>query len=84
VLCWLEDFGLCEVGESGAFVADGTRVSLGGDVPVNTAGGQLSGGRLADLPRRSVWTMWMPLLRVDAINTSYVSCMAGLVVPQSS
>jgi acetyl-CoA acetyltransferase len=46
VLCWLEDLGFCEVGESGEYVADGARISLGGELPINTAGGQLSGGRL--------------------------------------
>src|SRR5512133_308930 len=46
VLCWLEDFGFCKVGESGEFIADPACISLGGDVPINTAGGQLSGGRL--------------------------------------
>lgn len=46
VLCWLEDFGFCPVGESGAWVADPGRISLGGQFPINTAGGQLSGGRL--------------------------------------
>jgi acetyl-CoA acetyltransferase len=46
VLCWLEDFGFCDVGESGEWVADPARISLGGDRPLNTAGGQLSGGRL--------------------------------------
>jgi acetyl-CoA acetyltransferase len=46
VLCWLEDFGFCKVGESGEYIADPARISLGGDLPINTAGGQLSGGRL--------------------------------------
>ncbi|WP_156688053.1 thiolase family protein [Mycobacterium sp. Marseille-P9652] len=46
VLCWLEDFGFCPVGESGAWVAEPGRISLGGQLPINTAGGQLSGGRL--------------------------------------
>ncbi|GAB3014736.1 thiolase family protein [Mycobacterium bourgelatii] len=46
VLCWLEDLGFCPVGESGAWVADTARISLGGELPINTAGGQLSGGRL--------------------------------------
>lgn len=45
-LCWLEDLGFCGVGESGEFVGDGTRIGLGGDLPMNTGGGQLSGGRL--------------------------------------
>ena len=46
VLCFLEDFGFCGVGESGEWVADPLRFSLGGQLPINTAGGQLSGGRL--------------------------------------
>jgi acetyl-CoA acetyltransferase len=46
VLCWLEDLGFCQVGESGAFVEEPERISLGGQLPINTAGGQLSGGRL--------------------------------------
>jgi acetyl-CoA acetyltransferase len=46
VLCWLEDFGFCEVGESGEWIGDPTRISLGGQLPINTGGGQLSGGRL--------------------------------------
>jgi acetyl-CoA acetyltransferase len=46
VLCWLEDFGFCAVGESGEWIADPSRISLGGELPINTAGGQLSGGRL--------------------------------------
>lgn len=46
VLCWLEDFGFCPVGDSGVYVADPGRISLGGQLPINTAGGQLSGGRL--------------------------------------
>jgi acetyl-CoA acetyltransferase len=46
VLCWLEDFGFCSVGESGEWITDPARISLGGELPINTAGGQLSGGRL--------------------------------------
>jgi acetyl-CoA acetyltransferase len=45
-LLWLEALGFCGVGESGAFVEGGDRISLGGRLPVNTNGGQLSGGRL--------------------------------------
>jgi acetyl-CoA acetyltransferase len=45
-MVWLEALGFCGRGESGAFVADGTAIGRQGVLPLNTAGGQLSGGRL--------------------------------------
>jgi len=45
-LIWLEALGLCGKGESGPFVEGGKRIARTGDLPLNTGGGQLSGGRL--------------------------------------
>ncbi len=45
-MLWLEALGLCPGGESGPFVEGGTRIARDGQLPVNTHGGQLSGGRL--------------------------------------
>jgi acetyl-CoA acetyltransferase len=43
---WIEALGFCAHGEVGAFIEGGERIALNGELPINTNGGQLSGGRL--------------------------------------
>lgn len=43
---WVEALGFCGRGEFGDWIGDGTRIGPGGDLPLNTAGGQLAEGRL--------------------------------------
>lgn len=45
VLVQLEDYGFCRKGEGGAFAASGA-LELGGRLPTNTSGGQLSEGHV--------------------------------------
>jgi acetyl-CoA acetyltransferase/uncharacterized OB-fold protein len=43
---WLESFGFCGFGEAADFIDEGRTISLGGALPLNPHGGQLSAGRL--------------------------------------
>lgn len=45
-MAWIEALGFCGKGEGGPFVEGGGRIAPGGELPLNTNGGQLSGGRL--------------------------------------
>ncbi len=43
---WLEALGLCPRNETGPFIEGGHRIARGGELPINTNGGQLSAGRM--------------------------------------
>jgi acetyl-CoA acetyltransferase/uncharacterized OB-fold protein len=43
---WLESLGFCGTGEARDFIDEGRGIALGGRLPVNPHGGQLSAGRL--------------------------------------
>lgn len=45
-LSWIEALGFCATGEAGPFLEGGARIARDGELPLNTHGGQLSGGRL--------------------------------------
>ena len=45
-VAWLEGLGFCGVGEGGQFIEGGERIALNGELPLNTFGGQIGGGRL--------------------------------------
>jgi acetyl-CoA acetyltransferase len=44
-ISWLEGLGFCGFGEAQGWLDEGRRIALGGDLPVNPHGGQLSEGR---------------------------------------
>lgn len=45
-LMWFEALGFCQQGEGGVFIEGGRRIALDGELPMNTAGGQIGAGRL--------------------------------------
>lgn len=44
-ISWLEALGFCGLGEAKEWIDGGRRIALGGEIPVNPHGGQLSEGR---------------------------------------
>ena len=48
-ISWIEALGFCGIGEAGEFLDKGRRIGPGGELPLNTHGGQLAAGRLHGL-----------------------------------
>lgn len=70
VLFQLEDYGWCDKGEGGAFVAGGA-IGPGGTIPVNTGGGLLSCYHLGDL---TGWAEAVRQLRKEASDRQVPDC----------
>jgi acetyl-CoA acetyltransferase len=83
VLWQLESFGFCKVGESKDFIQDGN-LELGGRLPINTHGGQLSEAYIHGM---NGVNEGVRLIRGDSLNqpekNDHVLVTAGIGVPTS-
>ncbi|MPZ60595.1 MAG: thiolase family protein [Propionibacteriales bacterium] len=76
LLMQIEDIGWCSKGEAAAFVEDGKRVALDGDIPINTHGGLLSHSYLLGATHV---TEAIRQLRGDAGDVQVADAELGLV-----
>ncbi|WP_230206960.1 thiolase family protein [Novosphingobium sp. Gsoil 351] len=75
---WLEAFGMCGHGEAKDFIAAGN-IGPGGRYPVNTGGGQLSGGRLHGfgLIHETCLQLWGEAEGRQVTNAKVAACGTG-------
>jgi acetyl-CoA acetyltransferase len=73
---WIEALGFCGLGEFGDWVQGGDRIGPGGDLPVNTGGGQLAEGRLHAI---SLLNEAVVQLRGQAGDRQVADAQVGLV-----
>lgn len=75
---WLEALGLCGHGEAKDFIAEGN-IGPGGRYPVNTGGGQLSGGRLHGfgLIHETCLQLWGEADGRQVANAKVAACGTG-------
>jgi acetyl-CoA acetyltransferase len=88
VIAQLEDYGFCKKGEGGPFVASGA-LKLGGAIPTNTSGGQLSEAHVEGMLQiveavRQLRHTHTPERQVKNANVAIVSGHGGNTVCHSS
>ena len=87
VLLTLEDFGFCKKGESGPF-AEGGRLELGEELPLNTNGGMLSLGQTGVGSTVMFQTEAVEQLRGDAgtrqVQNTQLACVSSVSGPMSN
>ncbi len=88
VIVQLEDYGFCEKGEGGPFAASGA-LRLGGRLPANTSGGQLSEGHVEGMLQvveavRQLRREAGPGRQVEGAEVALVSGHGGSTVCHSS
>jgi acetyl-CoA acetyltransferase len=75
-ISWIEALGFCELGEFGSWVDSGRTIGPGGQLPMNTCGGQLSEGRLHGL---GLFVEAIRQLRGDAGDRQVPAAKAAVV-----
>jgi acetyl-CoA acetyltransferase len=88
VMAQLEDYGFCKKGEGGPFVASGA-LELGGTIPTNTSGGQLSEAHVEGMLQivegvRQLRHQYGPERQVKDAEVALVSGHGGNTVCHSS
>ncbi|HEY2659742.1 MAG TPA: thiolase family protein [Caulobacteraceae bacterium] len=78
-LIWLEGLGFCPKGEGGRFIEGGGRIALDGQLPLNTNGGQLSGGRTHGLGyvHEACLQLWGRAGERQLVNPQVAAAAAG-------
>jgi acetyl-CoA acetyltransferase len=88
-LTWLESLGFCKPGEAGDWMEGGRKIGPGGELPLNTTGGQLAEGRLHGLSfvaeathqlRGHAGARQVPDAKAALVCTSFGPGVAGLVL----
>lgn len=83
VLAQLEEFGFCKRGEAKDFIRDG-RIEIGGDLPINTHGGQLGEAYIHGMNGITEGVRQIRGTAVNQVpNVEHVLVTAGTGVPTS-